>query len=232
MKKLLILSVLVLLSSCEMTTPKTTAITILADRTDPVIPEPVITDILPLLSVKEHPNMGLDLRLQNIGDVDYQPVYPLILKPAGMFDNTLQRKSNIKHFMNAVDTLLTRHNRTIYDYEKSSILFSVTDHLIKLKDAKAEDKYLVLYSDLAESSDLFDSYSHRSLILKHSDKVAENLIKQITIPDLSGVTLYIKYHPNTSSNNRLFKAWCEVYTILFKSSGLDIQIGINTNYGQ
>jgi len=227
MKKLLLLLVMILLSSCEITAPKTTALTILADRTDPAIAEPHIEDVLPLLTLEATSKMGVDLRFQNIGDVDYTPVYPLLLPVAGIFDNTLQRKSDITRFIASVDTLMAQQNRAEYYYQHSSILFSVVDHLVKLKEGNADFKYLILTSDLAEFSDLFDSYANMDIVLRDPDKVVSKLKSQLDIPNLREVILYIKYYPSTPSTNRSFKAWCRVYQSLFKESGLKIRIGID-----
>lgn len=227
MKNLLILPMVLLLSACEIATPKTTAITILADRTDTKIPKPSIDDILPLQSLEATPNTGIHIVFQNIGDVDYTQVYPLTLASAGVFDNTLQRTSDIRRFVASVDTLLSQQNKQEYDYKRSSILFSVTDHLEKLQEHSVQSNHLILYSDLFEFSDLYDSYANRNIILNNPEKVVEELQQQLTIPNLNSVTLSIKYHPNTPSDNRMFKAWVDIYRLLFKDSGLQIQIGIH-----
>jgi len=227
MKKLLLLPILLLLDACEITTPKTTAIAILADRTDTTIPKPSIDDILPLLSLESAPGAGAHIVFQNIGDVDYTPVHPLDLASAGLFDNTLQRKSNITRFVASVDTLLSQQNNKEHDYQRSSILFSVTDHLEKLKESSAQSKHLILYSDLSEFSDLYDSYANRDIIANNPEKVVEILQQQLVIDDLNGIALYIKYHPLTPSDNRMFKAWVGIYQSLFKDSGLQVHVGIN-----
>ncbi len=226
MKKLFLLCILVLFCACDIDDTHTVTISILADRTDTIIPEPRIEDITSLIDIDAQPNTGAEIRFQNIGDVDFLPVYPLSLKPSGLFDNTLQRKSDVKRFIHSVDTLITHHNNKEYYYKRSSILFSLLDHLTTIKESNADEKYVILYSDITEFSDLFDSYRSQNLLLEDPAEIARDLKDKIDIPDLSEVTLYIQYHPSTAFENRMFKAWCSVYQTLFEDSGLEIQIGM------
>ena len=89
---------MVLCSSCEYTTPKSTAISILADRTDTYITFPKTNDVLNLLDIDASPNDGVDLKFQNLGHVDFNPTYSVSLKQSSFLDNDYERKSEIKRF--------------------------------------------------------------------------------------------------------------------------------------
>lgn len=58
MKKLFLLGVTVLFCACTINDTHTVAINILADRTDPIIPNPKIQDVTSLLNIDTQPNIG------------------------------------------------------------------------------------------------------------------------------------------------------------------------------
>lgn len=218
--------------SCQLTAPHSTSLTVLADRTDPKIPAPTAGDIFPLLGLEAHPNGRAVLTFRNVGDVDYGPAYVLELPGATILDNTLQRRSDIGHFREALDSLVTKGNAKGYAFERSSILLPLVGQLEKLGGTDAQTKVLLLYSDLAENSDVFDSYGDRRLLLEYPGEVAGELRARLDIPDLEGVTLYIVNYPRDQDDNRMFRAWCAVYQALFKESGLAIRIGIDKSMGR
>jgi len=228
MRRYIVFLTALLFVSCEMSNTKALAITILADRTDPIIPIPKGNDLHPLMHLEAYPNSQMNIRMQNIGNVDISPVYHVQLEVGSMFDNTLQRKAHIKRFYTEVDTLIKRENARDFDYKSSSVLKPLVTQLQTLANFKASDKHLILYSDLAEFSDIYNVYDYKSLLAlqEHPRVVAEALKSKLEIPNLKGVTLHIVYYPKTNAQNRLFRQMLLVYRELFKSSGLQIHIGL------
>ena len=220
---------MVLCSSCEYTTPKSTAISILADRTDTYITFPKTNDVLNLLDIDASPNDGVDLKFQNLGHVDFNPTYSVSLKPSSFLDNDYERKSEIKRFLKAVDTLITKENRKLYNFRNSSIIVPLLDKLSELSNTNADPKHVLLYSDLFEYSDIYNVYDYKSelQLQKHTSSVAKLFSSRLNISDLSGITLHIVYYPKTKSQNRLFQKMVRVYRELFEDSGLTIKIGID-----
>lgn len=229
MRKFIVILITVLFISCEMNNTKTSAITILADRTDPIIPMPKGSDVHAMLDLNTHPNTGLNIRLQNVGNVDFSPVYHIELKAGSMFDNTLQRKTYIKRFYKELDSVIERENARNFDYKSSSILKPLVTQLQALSNSNASEKHLILYSDLAEFSDIYNVYDYQSLkqLQKHPMVVAEELKSKLEIPNLENQTLHIVYYPKTNAQNRLFQQMLLIYREVFKASGLQIQVGLS-----
>lgn len=214
--------------SCEISSPKSVAIIILADRTDPIIPKPKLEDIRALLDLKTNPNNGVEITLKNIGNVDFSPLYQVRLKSASLLDNTLKRNADIKLFFVDLDTLITRENTKVYDYQNSSIIVPLVAQLEVVSNSKTKGKSIVLYSDLAEFSDLFNVYDYASgnKLQKQPLEVAELFKSKLNIPKLNEVNLYIIYYPKTITENRMFQNMIHVYREVFKDSGLQIHIGL------
>lgn len=217
-----------LLISCEVISSKTTEITVLSDRTDPVIPKPRLDDIYPLLDLETNPNTGIEFNFQNIGNVDYSPIYQKHLKASSLLDNTLQRSADIKRFYVALDTMIALENNKVYNYSSSSVIVPLITQLKALRVSKSTKKIIVLYSDLAEFSDIYNVYDYTSNLglQKQPLVVAEHFKSKLAIPKLDNVSLYIVYYPKTTTQNQLFQNMIRVYKEVFKESGLHIQIGL------
>jgi len=227
MRELYIIILALVTFSCDIDQQKEAALTILADRTDAHILNPEVDDIRALIDLDRSPNMGVNIYFQNLGNVDYSPLSTIAIASFSLLDNELQRKSNIKRFYSEIDSLVVRENARSYDFNNSSILYPLINHLKKLNSSGATKKQLLLYSDLMEFSDIYDSYAGRDNLLKDSKAIGEKLRSSLDIPNLEGVTLFLMYYPETIEQNRLFRAWHSIYRELFNESGLEIYIGIN-----
>lgn len=227
MRGLYLILLLLVTFSCDIDSQEKMSLTALADRTDPHILSPKAEDIKTLIDLEHTPNMAVDIAFQNLGNVDYSPVTRVSIPAYSILDNGLQRTSNIKRFYAKIDSLVLRENIKDYDFHNSSILHPLIDHLNKLNHSGANKKQLLLYSDLMEFSDVFNSYDSRGKLLNDPISVGKELRETLEVPDLQGVRLFLMYYPKTNEHNRLFRAWCEVYRELFKESGLTIEIGGN-----
>lgn len=226
MKKTIIITLLFFLASCQDTKTSTTAITILADRTDMDIPKPNYNVIQTLFDLEDNPNNGVVLKFQNIGNTDFNPVQSIEIKEGSLLDNSFQRKFDVTEFYKAIGDLIKKENSKNYSFQKSSILFPLIENLKVLQEYKGS-KILVLYSDLAEFSQVCNSYRLGKLNTVNPQTVAKEINAKIEIPNLKNTTLYILYYPNTETQNTHFKFMLSVYKELFKASGLEIKIGID-----
>ncbi|WP_452225599.1 hypothetical protein [Lacinutrix chionoecetis] len=228
MRRLIIITSLLLFISCEISSPKSVAISVLADRTEDIIPSPSIKDIQSLMDLKAEPNSGVTITFQNIGNVDYSTSYKLELEASSILGNTIERGGAIELFYSRLDSLIIRENKQKYAFQSSNILYPLMMEFNTLSKTTHSEKEVLLYSDLNEFSDVFNVYDYESLIRlqNHPSEVAMLLKSQLDIPDLKGITLYIIYYPKTSEANRLFRNMVQVYRELFKDSGLTIEIGL------
>ena len=147
------------------------------------------------------------------------------IKESSLLDNSFQRTSDVTEFYKAIGDLIKKENSKKYSFEKSSILFPLIDNLKDLQEHKGK-KILVLYSDLAEFSQIYNSYKLSRLNSANPQAVAREINTKIEIQNLTNTTLYILYYPNTEAQNTHFKFMLAVYKELFKTSGLTIKVGI------
>ncbi|WP_339810436.1 hypothetical protein [Zunongwangia profunda] len=206
---------------------ETILLTVLSDRTDPAILKPDLVTLEGFLGLDKNPNRGVEFRFKTIGNVDFLPIKSLNLQKYSLLDNNFQRTNDVSLFLKKIDTLLVQENQNDYSFQSSSIFRPVLDELVKAKNSDATHKVVILYSDLQEISDLYNTldFKGRKDLLHNPKLVAEQLVFHLDIPNLEGVRLHIFYYPNTREENRTFRAMFEVYKIIFKDTGLELQIG-------
>ncbi|MBN8640686.1 MAG: hypothetical protein J0L86_02650 [Flavobacteriales bacterium] len=226
MKRTIIITLLLFLASCQDTKTSTTAIAILVDRTDKDIPEPNYKVIQTLLDLEDNPNNGVVLKFQNIGNTDFNPVQSIEIKEGSLLDNSFQRKSDVTEFYKAIGGLIKKENNKNYSFQKSSILYPLIENLKALQEHNGK-RVLVLYSDLAEFSKVYNSYQLNNLKSRSPQMVASDINSKIEIPRIENTTLYVIYYPETDVQNDNFKYNLALYKELFKASGLKIRIGID-----
>ena len=230
MRLLAIILIAISLNSCTKGSPvKATAITLMIDRTDTIIPSPEPGIVQELINIEASPNNGIIFRFQNIGNTDYNSTYKAVLGDHSVLDNQLIRQAEVGKFFRKIDTLIFRENSHEYHFNTSSIITPLLQQLTTLKNETASEKVAVIWTDLGEISDVYNILTHknRKMVLNEPTKVVEHFKRQLDIPDLNGVTLYIAHLPKTREQNRMFRGMCKVYEELFKDSGLELHIGLD-----
>lgn len=230
MKNSILLITLVLgIWSCTNSPNESIALSVLADKTDSLIPKPKLSHITSFLQDVKYEQGTRNFYFQSITDADVNTSFHATIPEAEFFENSLQRKANISKFFKQIDTLIATVNEAQTAYTSSSILKPLMMQLERVCRANTSQKVVLLYSDLLESSDVFNVYRkpNQQLLLAKPNEVVRLLQSQLKIPKLERVELYIIYYPANRLNNRLFEKMTLVYKALFKNSGLKIHIGID-----
>lgn len=225
----LLITLLLGILSCTNSPMESITLSVLADKTDSLIPKPQTTHIKSFFQEGSYEEGIRSFYFQQITSSNINTSFYATIPKADFFENSLQRKSTIRKFYKQIDTLLNAVNEGEEIYKSSSILKPLMMQLERLNTSTTSQKVLLLYSDLLESSDLFNIYRKRNqeLLITKPNEVVNLLVSQLDIPKLGDVHLYIIYYPTDRLNNRLFEKMIFVYRELFKDSGLKIHIGID-----
>ncbi|MDC7996910.1 hypothetical protein [Gilvibacter sediminis] len=230
MKYILSLLLVATLCGCIQNTEKPAiAITILADRTDTIIPPPQPGMVKEIVERNSDKNARVVFRFQNIGNTDYNSTYVIRSDGHSLLDNELIAQAEQQEFYEQIDSLIIKENGKQFTYNTSSIFVPLAHQLRTIKNETAKQKVIVLFSDLGEISDIYNILiaKNRSRILEDPQVVAVEIRRQLNIVDLSGVQLYIVNFPKTREQNRIFSAMCAVLQEVFNDSGLEIHIGMD-----
>lgn len=226
---ILILSLVMLFTSCETKTQKSISISVMADKTYENIPAPEPDVIKSITGFDTLEFSSVLFTYQIISNTDFNKRYSASLEPNSVLGNKLKRKSDVQKFYRVIDTLLLRESGKAYTYQNSSIFIPLIQNLEFLSKQQSTKKVLLLYSDISEFSDVFNSYSYQNqqLLFKHPQRVVKQFKSHLNQTDFSGIELYIIFYPTTPIENKLFTHLCKVYKGTFKDTGLTIHIGID-----
>lgn len=225
-----IISMVLLFAGCKEFTKQAKVVVVFADKTDTAIPSPSIEDVMPFMDTQSSPNVGIDLYYRQIGATDYSNSYRMTLPAVSLLENTHQRSADIKKFYSKVDSLFTYESKLKYHYNNSSILFPLLEQLKELSKKGQHHTSILLFSDLIEASDLFNSYQQENRVLNDNKAVAIELASILEIPKVSNTTLHVLFEPKNKRQNRLFRSWITIYRELFKDSGITIKVGLQKQW--
>jgi hypothetical protein len=104
--------------------------------------------------------------------------------------------------------------------DKSECFYTISSELGKLAERKANERVLLVYSDLFENSDVFNSYSKggRNLLKSNRDSVARVFNRAFPLPrSLEGIRVYFIYQASNREDEQKFLDMVEVYKLLLQS---------------
>ena len=234
----LFLFVLLNFGSCKNEIAKTTQICVLIDVTDERFKnEKFVAENLPKLLQLMHLDQktggfsGGEIKLSLINEVSDSKSKTVKIKTGVtglMGENPLNRKDEVEKFYKELENSFTQIlSNASWGTDASKIYQKVTRELIKMKNTTADQKYLIVYSDMLENSELFSFYgaNWKSNILKMAedhDATLEKLAKKgPALPDLSEFTIYV-ITTRTAENDEKINISEQLWITLFENQGATV----------
>lgn len=223
-KTLLVLSTLLLIAGCtqESTTQHHSTEHIwLVDITDPL--ELVIdtTYVHTQLDIEHTLWEAKTITLSTITDYYNNPQKTFIIEEATpLMSNTHIRRAKINTFIHGIDSAIVALPPSVSSTKNRSLVFTtIYKHLQHLSQSRATKRTLYIYSNLMENNpsglSFYDKTTYEQLIT-HPDKVAEQLQQEGQLPDLTGITIYLLYYPNSAEDNERYHTVATFYTHLLE----------------
>lgn len=229
---------MVLSNSCTKERTQNTLICILIDVTDERFKDDnFVTENLPkfLKLMKLDKNSGgfsggeIKLSLINeVSDSKSKTVKITSAETGLLGENKLNRKDEVDRFYseleNSFNQLLSTAN---WGTDASKIYQKVTRELIKMKKAEADQKYLIIYSDMLENSKLFTFYGNGwkkeiEKMIEAPEATVETLSKNgPAFPDLSEFEIHI-ISTRTSQNDEKINLSEQLWMTLFEFRGATV----------
>lgn len=224
-----------MLISCKTETPQNTAVCVLIDVTDERFRDDNFTSenlpkLLSLMKLDKETGgfSGGEIKLSLINEVSDSKSKTVKIEVAetGMLgENPLNRKDEVERFYNELEQAFSDVlGSADWGTNASKIYQKVTRELIKMKRTEADLKYLVIYSDMLENSNLFNFYGQnwKGNIEKMMDE-PEKTIQQLSakgpaLPDLSEFEIYI-ISTRTSVNDEKINLSEQFWTTLLEYQG-------------
>jgi len=208
------------------------SITLLIDKTDPA-PGPKAADITDQLRLNENLWQGMTIKIASISDRDLNDSKSIVLQPEDKWTNNITiRQAEINHFTKELGTALNEGNPT-KALDHSIIYRNILNELNALSTSQAKERYLAIYSDLMENSDI-DFYKGDTfqLLRKSPNKITKQLEQSGQLPNLSGIEIWLIYSPQTYEANNTYMVVARFYKHLLESHGATVHIEHSFNLGQ
>jgi hypothetical protein len=228
---ILLLSTAVFITAC-MTTPRVTntAVITLRDVTEPFLIQPKADEILRLYGFDKSEWNGGTFGYSEITQVSFNQTEQVKIETENEWlSNRFQRDQKVNQFQKGVKDILTNGEQTKVGRNNSSVYFTIATKLNELSQSKAENKYLLVYSDLMENEPGLSFYRKSSLseLNDNSDSLKVVLENQLKLQSLQGITIYLLYEPSDPMKDEQYKIVSKFYKDLLESKGARVEITPN-----
>jgi len=206
--------------------PHTTDICIVFDRTDSIRNYPTAQILLSPFDLAHEKFQGIHMVFTTISDKDLNGRIEIDLKSQNeLTSNIVERDADIKRFTIRVQhTLDSMRNEPTCSH---SIVFrTIAREANSLAVSRADNKYLMVFSDLYEANDSVNFY-HQNIqqqIRQHPDTVTARLERSLPLQRLGGVAIWLLYEPKSFADNNVFMPVATMYKHLFEAQGAQVHI--------
>jgi len=218
MKKLAIISLLILLARCEGYIPSTQALSVIIDATDGENRDARFKHISSHL-YKGHSSDGISISLRYVSETRYAPSYEfeLPIGDVGLLSNEDARRRKRRMLLSQFKDTLENTKRGLSS--QSEIFRLVVDEANKLSKISGR-RSILLFSDLKEHS-FFSVYKREDLqkLLTSPELVVQEFTDEVSLNEnLSGIAIYIVHTPSLE-DDKVFTAMIGVYRTILESRG-------------
>ncbi len=208
-------------------TKEITAVSILRDVTDSSIAEPDSQSVAKLYDLTDTKWKGGAFRYSTISDLNLNQFSETHLDAAFMlFSNEFERDKQVQDFTNDIATILTRAKADSIGRAHTSAYKPIATELKRLSESFAQKKILIVYSDLMENDSDFSLYGKNTLELidKNPESVKQEFAKQVPLPSLSGITVYLVFQPTSEIGDKQFSVMSHIYSEMLQEAGAQVYI--------
>lgn len=228
--KTLLLFLVALITGCANSSPHTSETVVMRDLTSTHLAQPSAAEIIPFADLDSQIWNGAEFSYLNVSDVSLNPDRQTRIEVADQLrSNEFEREDAVAKFKNDIARIIENGQHDSIGREKSSIYIPVASQLNRLAASSATARTLFLYSDLMENESSLSFYDTRTYGLLASDpaKLKDRLAAQQPLADLSGITVYIIYQPETPKADDAFRRTSSLYRALLEEHGATVVIAAN-----
>lgn len=231
---LVIAGFVALAASCEQR--KAQVAVLLIDITEPLRAWPQADELAALFDFGSGNRNGASLTVSELNDVSYNKQVAFVLPQGGnaFTTNRFGRTHEVEAFTQAITAYLDSLTRdTIIGRPKSSLYVPLAMHLNQLAQSNADDRYVIVYSDMMEHSTRLSFYDPATLALlaRDPDSIAARLERMAPLVDLSGIRLAFIYQPTDSAADDTFRLVSGFFKSYFEAHGAAVTISANLTLG-
>lgn len=213
-------------SSSNSQSPESSIVSVVPDITDDHTLFAKADALLQLFNCDVYFSGHCIFRIRPITDRQLTPISYCMLPNAHVTemnntqDDPQHRRKTIEAFYQKVKQLIADFNTrydTIQELGNSECIRSISEELQYLASDTSDRKFLVVYSNLREKSDLLDSYSNSDLT---SVMIATTIEDLRLLPDqLKGITVFFVFEARDRPEDRIYMKLAEAYKMVIERRG-------------
>ncbi len=230
----LIIAGISLIVSCTglNTSSESTEVVIIRDITDTMAVTPNAEEITRLYGFDGDLWRGGNFRLVNLTDVSINKIFQTKIESENQWlSNKFKRKERLEGFYQDIEKILSEAASEKIGKEHSSIYLPIAKELNKLSESTADNKVLLVYSDLLENTDRISFYDKSTLELLDTvpQTIGKEFERQMELKNLSGIRICLIYQPADMKQDEAYKIVSAFYKNLFESKGASVEIVASIN---
>jgi hypothetical protein len=226
---LIIIVTTIILASTTVNT-NVTELTVMRDITDNQLAQPQLADIVSILNLDNSKWNGADVRFLDITDVSYNHTYESSINAENQWmGNDFDREQKVKNFYAQITQILTNLEKESSGKNNSSIYTPIARELNRLSKSSAQQKTMLVYSDLMENTDEFSLYKkcNLNLLKTNPDTVRKYFESLNSLGNLKGIKIYLVYQPVNKEADEQYRLIAGFYKDLLESKGATVEITAN-----
>ena len=231
-----LLMALMSISSCWKATPPAVSLNgtdmyIIVDTTDPHTLSPVSDPILELYGLGDDEDKEANFQFTSITDRRLNPVITFHLangkqtEKYNCRDDPRYREKVVVAFYDSIRATLNGFSMacaTMHSLRYSECYRTIATGLCALSKSQALKKWIFVFSDIQENSDIYCCYdtAKQNLLVSSPKIVADLFANSCPLPrDLSGIHAVFVFMPKNRDEDKMYLAMIEVYKLLIESRG-------------
>jgi len=200
------------------------------DVTDPMLAQPIVSDILSNVGLKEDKWLGVQINTTVINGYDYNPLQSAVLAQRHfLLANPKERNKEVQLFNRELIANVETIKKQASMLPQSSIYKYLISESTRLSRSAASKKKFFIYSDLQENSALFSVYKQKDFLLlkNHPDKVKELFLNFEKPANLQGVEMHFIFQAQSLTANENFSLMSHLMKKIFTDAGAKVWIEAN-----
>ncbi len=213
-------------------TPKqtTTEVSVLRDITSPQLAQPQTDTILPLFNLSNYAWNGAQFQFADISNVGYTQVKEASVSTANQWlSNELKRNSEVSQFNTDVESIITDAKKEKIGRWHSSIYAPIARELNRMAQSPAQNRILIIYSDLMENDIAVSFYypNEFSLLQSNPGVIEKYFEKEVPLSQLNGIQVYLIYQPAGTISDWQYSIVSKFYQNLLEQKGAIVTVEAN-----
>lgn len=220
----IVLAFTALQMACDVSDSTTTALVLVIDHTDPLTSQPS-DEIYTQLDLEKDIFQGVSITVTYLSDKDINRRIFLNLPASSPYKvNKQVRKAEVARFKTDLSKALNAPG--VIPSKDHSILYrSIAKEINLLSNSKAQNRHLLVYSNLMENSELvFFDPGTLALINSKPKVIIQQLEAQTALKNLHGISISLIYEPSSFEDNNSYMSVARLYKTMFEAKGASTQI--------